>query len=125
MDVVERIDALCAAQGTNRNRLEIALCVSHGSIAKWRSHAPSADIIYRASRFLGATMEYLLTGEEELPESVPLFSSRAAAVARLYDQADARTRDAVDLLLGIDSQKEKHESLSSASGSVDAKRASA
>lgn len=66
MNIVERITLLCEKEGTTKGTIEKELTLGHGRIQKWENHDPSAPALFKVAKRFNVTMEYLLTGEEQL-----------------------------------------------------------
>lgn len=62
MDVVDRINALCERDKTNKNAVEKACKLSHGAIEKWRNHSPKISGIGAVADYFNVSVEYLMTG---------------------------------------------------------------
>lgn len=62
MDVITRIEHLCVDRGTSIGRIEKELGFSNGSIRK--SKNISGERLFSIAKYLGVSMEYLVTGEE-------------------------------------------------------------
>ena len=60
--MLDRIKALCEANGTNINQLEAKCGLSTGAIRHWNISIPKADKAYLVAKELGVSVEYLLTG---------------------------------------------------------------
>jgi transcriptional regulator with XRE-family HTH domain len=65
--MVERIRELCRRDGINLKRLEEAVGIGNGIIARWSKSVPSADKLAAVAEYFGVSMEYLLTGKETAP----------------------------------------------------------
>ena len=61
-EMLDRIKALCEANGTNINQLEAKCGLSTGAIRHWNISIPKADKAYLVAKELGVSVEYLLTG---------------------------------------------------------------
>ena len=70
-DLVDRIDSLCERNAVKRAELERILGLGHGSISKWKDHAPSAESIFRVAEYFGVSMESILIGEKRPTKSTP------------------------------------------------------
>ncbi len=71
MGVVDRIRDMCEFQGITINKLEQALGLGRGTIARWDKHKPSVEKVQAVANYFGLTTEYILTGEFK-KEPVPL-----------------------------------------------------
>ena len=77
-DFVKRIDSLLQEKGLKRPALLKAVDVNPTAMTDWqrRGTVPSADTAVRIAKFLGTTVEYLVTGQEAgLPADIALFYS--------------------------------------------------
>lgn len=59
----ERVQSLGKELGLTVQSIEMMVGISRGSVAKWRTSIPRADILSRVAALLKTTSEYLLTGE--------------------------------------------------------------
>ena len=69
-EFVDRIDNLLNQKNLKRNNLYEAIKeINAHSFYDWkrRGCVPSADIAYKIASYLGTSVEYLITGNEELP----------------------------------------------------------
>lgn len=65
MGIADRIRTLCEMQGITINKLEQALEIGRGNIARWDKHKPSVEKVQAVANYFGLTTEYILTGENE------------------------------------------------------------
>ncbi len=65
MSIVERIKQECQIKNITISSLEHQNGLSTGAISKWNSSSPSAENLYKVSKFLDISMEYLITGEDK------------------------------------------------------------
>ena len=56
--IYEQLKKLCAKNNISILQLEKKMQVSNGSIGKWKTVIPRADILFRVSTFFGVSMEY-------------------------------------------------------------------
>jgi transcriptional regulator with XRE-family HTH domain len=65
--LVRRIDSLLTSQKRDRKELIEAAKVNHGAITNWdkRGTVPAADVALRMADFLGVSIRWLVTGEDE------------------------------------------------------------
>ena len=63
---VERINTLLKEQKKTKAEFYSQLGIANNSITAWgkKNQSPSAEIAYNIARYLGTSVEYLLTGEE-------------------------------------------------------------
>ena len=59
----DRIRELCNEAGITIQTLEVMAGLSNGSIGKWRTSMPRADVLARVATILNTTTEYLLNGD--------------------------------------------------------------
>jgi transcriptional regulator with XRE-family HTH domain len=65
--LVKRIDSLLASQRKERKELIEAVRVNHGAITNWdkRGTIPAADVALKIADYLGVSIRWLITGEDE------------------------------------------------------------
>jgi len=65
--LVKRIDSVLESQQKGRKELMEAIGVSHNAISSWntRETIPAADIALRIADYLGVSVRWLVTGEDE------------------------------------------------------------
>ncbi|WP_207645714.1 helix-turn-helix domain-containing protein [Peptostreptococcus sp. D1] len=63
--------------------------LGNGTIRRWADSIPSADKLYRVSKVLGVSIEYLLSGEE------PIENEKSKLIARKASSLSAEQLDAV------------------------------
>lgn len=66
MGLYEQIRDAAKARGYSINRLEQELGFARSSINKFNKNAPSADKLQKIAETLGVTVDYLMTGKEEV-----------------------------------------------------------
>lgn len=64
MDLCERIKKLCDLEHTTFYELEKSEGLGNGTISKWKTSTPKADILFKIATHFHVSMEYLLTGKE-------------------------------------------------------------
>ena len=67
MGLYEQIRDVAKVRGYSVNRLEQELGFARSSINKFNKNAPSADKLQKIAETLGVTVDYLMTGKEEVP----------------------------------------------------------
>lgn len=65
MMIYDRIKTLCKEKKISVNKLEETLEISKGSLCKIDINKPSAEKMQRIADFVGVTVEFLATGEEQ------------------------------------------------------------
>lgn len=114
MNTLEKIRYLCEKKGISISALEKELGYGNASLSKAKNIP--FERISKLSDFFGVRLEYFrddYLNEDPLfcdstydPSSLRL-SDRAIQIALSYDQADERTRTAVEVALGIDFEKDR------------------
>ena len=66
-DIVSRIDSILKNRNLKRKAVAEAVGISLQPFTSWsnRGSIPGADIAYNIAQYLGVSLEWLLTGEEE------------------------------------------------------------
>lgn len=65
MSIVDRIKRECQIKNITISALEHQNGLGTGTISKWDSSNPSAKNLYKVSKSLNISMEYLITGEDK------------------------------------------------------------
>ena len=67
MDFVERIDQLLKEKNLQRSALCDDLGLTHSAISDWKKRGtiPSGDVCLKIAEYLGADVEYLITGRQK------------------------------------------------------------
>lgn len=68
MGIVERVRSLAEKNGHTIASVERELGFGQGSIRNWNKAAPSADKLYKVAKLFNMSMEYILTGEDQIAE---------------------------------------------------------
>ena len=91
---------LCVKKGVTPYRVAKDCGFSNVTLSDWKNkgQTPKADKLVKIARYLGTTVEYLMTGEE--PEG-PAFNEND------YVRLDERTKSFVDLYLNSDPDARK------------------
>lgn len=99
--MVDRIRELCRRNGINLKRLEEAVGIGNGIIARWNKSTPSADKLAAVAEFFGVSMEWLLTGKEKAParEEPELSEDEAMLLSAYRALPDDEKRSVLLLLL--------------------------
>jgi transcriptional regulator with XRE-family HTH domain len=110
--IIERIDSLLGSQKKGRKDLVAAIGANRGVLTNWdkRGTVPAADIALKIADYLGVSVRWLITGEDEQDLTL---EERNLLVK--YQSLDQRGRFEVNALLdaklegnisGIDREKE-------------------
>lgn len=62
---LEKIRQLCKERDTTITELEKAVGMGNGAIGKWRTSSPTVKNLKAVADYLGVSVDYLLTAEEE------------------------------------------------------------
>lgn len=95
-EMLDRIKALCEANGTNINQLEAKCGLSTGAIRHWNISIPKADKAYLVAKELGVSMEYLVTGIKNSPAGNGGLSEGDANILWAYHKATPADRQIID-----------------------------
>lgn len=97
MGIADRVRMLAEKNGYTIAHLEREMGFSQGSIRNWNKAAPSADKLYKVSKFFNVTMEYILTGIEQVSaqQDVSGISEDGLEVGALWDQLDKPGRSII------------------------------
>ncbi len=99
-----RLDALIQSRGESNGVVGAAVGVSHVQIGKYRrTQMPSGDVLYRLSRHLGVSMEYLLADEEDAANRVresPSARVTKADIQAIQKKLEAAVKEAFEGLAG-------------------------
>ena len=90
--MVERIRELCKRKNITFQKLEKAVGLGNGVIARWDERMPSAKNLSVVAEFLGVSMEYLLTGEEKQPSQMEGLSADTLEIAYIIESLPADRR---------------------------------
>lgn len=71
MDIKSRIKELCRQKGISMNALESGLGFGKGYISKLGKSTPNVLKIQKIADYFGVTVDYLMTGKEELKKNEP------------------------------------------------------
>lgn len=96
--MIERLEALCRAHGTNFSKLEKSLGFANGSIKKSDVGVIRADRVKKLADYFNVSMEYIMTGEA--PAS-PSLSDVELRIVEAYRLADLGTQAAICKLLDV------------------------
>lgn len=103
---IEIIKQLCKENGTNIKRLEEALGIGNGVIARWKKSTPSSDKLAAVASYFGVTVDYLLSGQEpagqdpEIDEYLEELRSRSE-MRMLFKLAKNATKEEVEQTVRI------------------------
>ena len=61
MTLYDRIKKLADEKNMSIAYIEESVQISNGSIAKWKQNIPKADNLYKVAKFLGCSVEYLMS----------------------------------------------------------------
>ena len=88
MTFYERIDTLRKERGISQGALEKQLGFSNGSFSKWKKSIPTHDRLQKLASFFHVSVDYLVTGEEPQPDTIPFFTKEDFSTAREISEKD-------------------------------------
>jgi len=59
----DRIKKIADDKNVSISYIEESVKISNGSIAKWKQNIPKADNLYKVAKFLGCSVEFLISNE--------------------------------------------------------------
>lgn len=77
--------------------------ISLSTINNWKFYMPSCDKLYRCSKFLGRSMEEIMTGKKTLVTS----NDPDATLGKLFESLSDENRETITRLIIALSEKEK------------------
>ncbi len=63
MTLYDRIKKIADDKNMSIAYIEESVKISNGSIAKWKQNIPKVDNLYKVAKFLGCSVEFLMTDE--------------------------------------------------------------
>lgn len=72
----ERIKSLCKEYGISMNKLEETLGFGKGYISKLGNSTPNTTKIKKIADYFGVTVDYLMTGKDNLKEKAPELTAK-------------------------------------------------
>lgn len=89
MNLLERIQQLAILRNMSIAEIERKSDLGNGTIRRWADSIPSADKLYRVSKVLGVSIEYLISGEE------PVENEKSKMIARKASNLSSEQLDAI------------------------------
>lgn len=89
MNLLERIQQLAILRNMSIAEIERKSDLGNGTIRRWADSIPSADKLYRVSKVLGVSIEYLISGEE------PVENEKSKMIARKASNLSSEQIDAI------------------------------
>ena len=65
MTLYDKVKGLAEDQNISISYIEESTQLSNGSISKWKVNSPRADSLYKVAKFLGCSVDYLISDENE------------------------------------------------------------
>lgn len=65
MTLYDKVKSLADDQNISISYIEESTQLSNGSISKWKVNSPRADSLYKVAKFLGCSVDYLMSDENE------------------------------------------------------------
>ena len=89
MGLYERIRDIAKTKGYSVNRLEQELGFARSSISKFNRNTPSAEKIQQIADILNVSVDYILTGKEDVPpKEKPLTSKDERDIEKILRQTE-------------------------------------
>ena len=103
MEVNERIFYLLTQQGKKASALAEYLGIKPSSITGWKNEGsyPSSKYIQKISEFLNVSIEYLITGKDNLIPNSLAITSEEQELLDLYSKLNAHEQEVVLSLVKI------------------------
>lgn len=92
MNLFERVQQLASIRGMSIAELERKSNLGNGTIRRWSDSIPSADKLYKVSKILGVSIDYLISGEE------PVENEKSKMIAR---KASNLTNEQLDAIINM------------------------
>lgn len=94
------------------------LSIPDSTVRNWwnRDSMPAADVCYKVAKYLGVTVEYLLTGEDS-EEEAPIpqqFESKVSELEEKYNNLNTSGKIAVDSILNNPSMQQESDYIAKA-----------
>ncbi len=94
----ETVNRVCREKGTTATTVLKAIGASSGNVSKWKKGSiPNIDLALRFARYLGITLDYLVTGEDAYSAPLPIPDAELSA-----DDADW-----LSIIRGIPAEKQE------------------
>lgn len=108
-ELTNRIEILLKQKQLNRAEFCRQTNINEAAFRKWKNGSiPGADSLYKVAHFFGVSMEYLVSGEEELINPLLLLSFQEQKLIEQFRKLDERDRNSViTLASGLLEQNQK------------------
>ena len=63
LTLYDKVKSLADDQNISISYIEESTQLSNGSISKWKVNSPIADSLYKVAKFLGCSVDYLISDE--------------------------------------------------------------
>ena len=87
MNFYERIETLRKNRKISQGALEKELGFSNGSVSKWKNSMPTPERLKKLADFFQVTVDYLVTGEENISAAYLLDPQTAETAQQIYKNA--------------------------------------
>lgn len=104
MTLRERVKILCKEQKTSLNALETECGFAKGYASKLDKSTPNAENLRKIADFFHVSVDYLMTGKEDLEGDISNESAHLVAQIR----KDTELSDALKKYFGLSDAKKKH-----------------
>lgn len=106
----ENLLNLLEQKNLKKSDLSKSIGLPDQTVRNWfgRESIPAADVCFKVAKYLGVTMEYLITGESEEPKA---FDPLIAKIQKLTPEQKEDIEDLVDVKLARSYKEERKEAL--------------
>ena len=104
MTLRERVKILCKEQKTSLNALETECGFAKGYASKLDKSTPNAENLRKIANYFNVSVDYLMTGKEDLEGDISDESAHLIAQIR----KDTELPDALKKYFGLSDAKKKH-----------------
>ena len=96
----DTLSFLLDSKGLKKSDLSRAINIPDQTIRNWfgRESYPSADVCYKVAKYLGVSVEYLLTGEDSEEEKEGKTSTSESKVSELEEKYNNLTDEAKSII---------------------------
>ena len=96
---LDKIIALCAAEGSNLSRLERECGLSNAAIRRWENSSPSAENLQKVADHFGVSVDYLLGRDDyDIPQE-------ALECAKQYSELSKEKQQLVQIYMSVISKQ--------------------
>lgn len=85
MNFYTRLEELRKTKGISQGALEKELGFSNGSVSKWKNSMPTPDRLKKLADFFQVSVDYLVSGEQEVSSIYSLDEEAAKTAQQIFD----------------------------------------